>query len=289
MASEAPSLDFSEIRRLVIVALFSDEMLRERFVLKGGNALELVHGVVTRGSVDVDLSIAEEFTDLDDTSRRILEALNREFGRVDHLVFDETFRAVPPWLSNDETPWWGGYRVEFKLIARSRADELGRRLEAMRREAQTVDPRHARVFRVDISKHEYCVGKVPAKLDGRTIYVYTEEMCVAEKFRAICQQMPDYSRTHATPRARDFYDIYSTITKRGIDISLPENLVLVRQVFAAKQVSLALLSRIDETREFHRPDWAAVRAAVTGEVFEFDVYFDFCVDEASKLHSLWKE
>lgn len=282
-------VEFSEIRRLVIVAMFSDELLLERLVLKGGNALELVHRVLTRGSVDVDLSIAGEFEDLLDTGQRIFRALRREFENAGFIVFDERFWAVPPGLTEDLTPWWGGYRVEFKVIEKDLAAELHQDLEKMRIRAQTIDPRHARTFRVDISKHEFCEGKIPAQLDGRTVYVYTEEMCVVEKVRAICQQMPEYERTNATPRARDFYDIYATVTKRGLDLALPENLDLFRHIFAAKQVPLSLLPHIRRTRDFHRPDWDAVRNTVVGEVLDFDVYFDFVVDEVSRLHTLWEE
>ena len=282
-------LDFSEIRRLVIVAMFSDELLFDRLVLKGGNALELVHHVLTRGSVDVDISIADEFGDLEETQKRIFQALRREFDRIGHLVFDETFRAVPPDLTEDRADWWGGYCVEFKLIPTARAEALKNDLEQMRRQAQTIDPRQGRKFRVEISKHEYCEGKMSAELDGHTVYVYTEEMCVVEKFRAICQQMPEYGRTHPAPRARDFYDIYTTVTRRGIDLALPENLDLFRHIFAAKRVPLALLRRVVETREFHRPDWVAVKDAVVGEVLEFDTYFDFVVEEVSRLDSLREE
>lgn len=282
-------MDFSEIRRVVIVAMFSDKRLLEHLVLKGGNALDLIHGVLTRGSVDVDLSIPGEFKDLDDTQRRIFRALRREFGKYGHLIFDESFRVVPPYLVNDATPWWGGYRVEFKLIDKKLAAKLRGDIERMRIQAQTVEPAHGRTFRVDISKFEYCEGKVPATVEGRTIYVYTEEMCVVEKFRAICQQMPEYHKTNRTPRARDFYDIHATVTGRAIDLTLPENLELFRHIFEAKQVPLDLLAQIGETREFHRLDWEAVQDTVMGEVFPFDFYFDFVAEEASKLKTLWEK
>jgi hypothetical protein len=282
-------LDFSEIRRLVIVAMFSDELLLERLVLKGGNALELVHRVLTRGSIDVDLSIADEFRDIEDTGQRIFRALRRAFGKAGYLVFDETFRAVPPELTEDRATWWGGYYVEFKLIPKARAEALKSNPEQMRRQAETIAPRQGRKFRVDISKYEYCEGKTSADLDGHTVYVYTEEMCVVEKFRAICQQMPEYRRTHPTPRARDFYDIYTTVTRRGLDLGLSENLDLFRHIFGVKRVPLTFLPRVVETREFHRPDWAAVKDTVVGEVLDFDTYFDFVVEEASKLDSVWKE
>lgn len=281
-------MDQSGIRRHVVRALFSDAMLLERLVLKGGNALELVHRVITRGSTDIDLSMAGDFHDLLDTERRIVAALRGEFEAEGFLVFDESFKAVPPGLGLDPRPWWGGYVIEFKLIENARVAELAADLERMRIQARTIDVRQGRKFRIEISKHEYCAGKVSAQFDGRTIYVYTEEMCAIEKLRAVCQQMPAYGRVHQTARARDFYDIYATLTRRAIDLALPENLDLFRAIFAAKKVPLSLLPRIAETREFHRPDWDAVRATVAGEVLAFDFYFDFVIGEVSRLETLWE-
>lgn len=282
-------MDFAEIRCAVIAALFSDDQLYERLVLKGGNALELIHRVLTRGSTDIDLSIQDEFANLEDVKARIFNALEREFGSHGYLVFDKRFEVVPPESIVDATPWWGGYTVEFKLIDVGLADRLMRNLERMRIQAQTIDAVQGRVFRVEISKREYCGGKVQAEVDGQAIYVYTEEMCVVEKLRAICQQMPAYGRKHPTPRARDFYDIYTTITLRGIDLSLPDNTDLFRQIFHAKRVPLLLLASMDETREFHRPDWAAIKDTVKGEVFDFDFYFDFVLEEVARLQALWEK
>jgi hypothetical protein len=38
-------MDFREIRRVVITAVFSDDVLFDKLVLKGGNALNIVHQV----------------------------------------------------------------------------------------------------------------------------------------------------------------------------------------------------------------------------------------------------
>ena len=282
-------MDFTEIRRRVIAALFSDETLFERLVLKGGSALELVHHVVSRGSVDIDLSIKDEFLDLVDTESKIFRALKEEFGRVAYIVFDGRFEVVPPQSEEDATPWWGGYIVEFKLIAQARAQALRWNHEKMRIQAETIDAHQGRTFRIEISKHEFCEGKVKAMVDRRTIYVYTEEMCVIEKLRAICQQMPEYGRKHRKARARDFYDIYQTVTKRGIDLALPENLELFRQIFYAKRVPLKLLAEIGGTYDLHEPDWAAVAAVVPGVIQDFRFYFDFVVEDVSKLEALWIE
>jgi predicted nucleotidyltransferase component of viral defense system len=53
-------LGFEDIRKLTITALFSDEVLFEQLVLKGGNALSLVHGISPRDSLDLDFSMSRQ-------------------------------------------------------------------------------------------------------------------------------------------------------------------------------------------------------------------------------------
>ena len=283
-------MDLTEIRKHVITALFSDDVLMERFVLKGGSALELIHGIVSRGSIDVDLSIQDDIDDAEDTERRVFHVLKDRFDSVGMVVFDEKFSIIPEQTPDDIRPWWGGYQVEFKLIERQKWEEMKRDRERMRIQAHVIDSRQGRKFRVEISKFEFCGGKVKASLDEYAIYVYTPAMCAVEKLRAICQQMREYPHLiNKRARARDFYDICAIITQLGIDLSLPENLELTRNVFAAKKVPLALIPRIPLYCEFHRADWDAVRDAVVGKVLEFDYYFDFVVSESWKLHPLWKK
>ena len=43
-------MDLAAIRRLVIIAMFSDDRLMEKFVLKGGNALSLVYGLAAHSN-----------------------------------------------------------------------------------------------------------------------------------------------------------------------------------------------------------------------------------------------
>jgi len=50
-------LDFAQIRRAAIAALFSDDVLTEYLVLKGGNALDLIYGITSRTSMDLDFSM----------------------------------------------------------------------------------------------------------------------------------------------------------------------------------------------------------------------------------------
>ena len=43
-----------KIKRLAIIAMFSDDDLMERLVLKGGNALDIVYEIGSRASMDLD-------------------------------------------------------------------------------------------------------------------------------------------------------------------------------------------------------------------------------------------
>jgi predicted nucleotidyltransferase component of viral defense system len=88
-------MDLKEIRRIVIIALFSDDELMEKFVLKGGNALDLIHRIGTRSSVDVDISMPDDFTDPEDAQRRIFRALRDRFDAAGFVVFDEAFEPKP--------------------------------------------------------------------------------------------------------------------------------------------------------------------------------------------------
>ena len=190
------------------------------------------------------------------------------------MVFDERFELRPSaQQANDR---WGGYRAEFKLIERDRHAALDADLESIRRNALATGAEQRRSFRIDISKFEFCDGKEEADVEAYTIFVYSKAMIAAEKLRAICQQMPEYSqRRWKTARARDFYDIHGIVQQGGVDLASEENLDLIRSVFAAKEVPLTLLRGVEGQRDFHRADWPSVQASVRGELESFDYYFDF--------------
>jgi len=225
--------------------------------------------------------------DLGDVEERIFRALDDRFGLAGYAVFDKTFSKRPA-SDNAEFSRFGGYRVEFKLMDYATFQRLGADLEAARRTAEVVGPLQQRRFRIEFSKYEYCDPRREAELENFTVYVYSPEMLVAEKIRALCQQMPEYkNRPNKTARARDFYDVFVLISEGKVDLSLDENIDLVKNIFAAKDVPLDLIGHVEETREFHRPDWPAVRDSVVGDLKSFDFYFDFVVEELKKLKALW--
>lgn len=281
-----------DIRRIAIVAMFSDDLLMERLVPKGGNALDLVHGLTGRGSLDIDFSIDGDFEDLDGVKARCFRGLRDRFDSAGLVVFDEKFGQKPSTARPGQNDKWGGYCIEFKLIAKETAARLGDNLEARQRNAQVVGFAQEKVFTIDISKYEFCAPKVEREFDDYRIYVYPPELIAAEKLRAICQQMAEYEPVRKKrARARDFYDVHTVVTGTRLDMATAEYQELVVAVFAAKTVPLRLLGQIGEHRESHRPDWPAVLDALTQQARrvarEFDFYVDFVLTEVEKLKPLW--
>ena len=87
----------------------------------------------------------------------------------------------------------------------------------------------------------------------------------------------------ASARARDFFDIYETVTRRTIDLTSSENIERLHHIFEAKEVPLSLLAKVGDFREFHRPDWYSVDA---GQVESFDFYFEFVLAQIEGLKTL---
>ncbi len=260
----------------------------EQLVLKGGNALELIHRIGERASLDLDYSMEGDVQDTAEFERRLRRAVEDRLDAAGLIVFDWHFGPRPNTPALDAR--WGGYRAEFKLIERDLHGTLAGDIEAIRRNAQEIGPGHQRIFVIDISKFEFCRGNTIATVDNYECHVYTPAMIASEKLRALCQQMPEYTqRRNPSPRPRDFYDIHAIARVAGVKLSREQD--LIRRMFDAKDVPyrlIALLGR-EREREFHRQGWDAVVQAVRGEVAPFDFYFDFLDAAVEDLHSLWEE
>ena len=287
------------VKKLVIIAMFSDEDLFDRLVLKGGNAMDLLYRLSTRASVDIDFSMESDFgiAEREGISGRIERTLAQTFREAGFEVFDFKLEEKPRGLTPEMADFWGGYGVEFKLATKEKFAELSANIDALRRAALQLG--QGPKFLIDISKHEYTTGKEAFELDNYRVYVYTPEMIVCEKLRAICQQMPEYAPVikragrPGSSRARDFLDIHVLVTQRNIDLTTKENRDLLRHIFEAKRVPLPLLRKIDrsDVREFHRLNFEAVKATVKPgiELETFNFYVDFVVDLVKQLEPLGDE
>ena len=282
-----------QIKRITIIALFSDDDLMDSLVLKGGNALDMIYGIAQRASLDLDFSIDKEFnkSEISTIHDKIRKVLKETFKAKGYEAFDIHFTEVPEHIHATIPDFWGGYPIKFKIIETAKYEDLKLELQTLRVNALEVGPNHERVFKVSISKYEYCATKKETDLDDYTIYVYTPEMIVFEKLRAICQQMPEYTpNSTKTARARDFFDIYTVMEYFEIDFTSLNNVSLLKNIFEAKKVPLSLIGEIKRYREYHRPDYISVEATAKPSIKlkTFDFYFDYVIDKCKCLQSLWE-
>ena len=283
-----------KIKRIAIIALFSDDDLMDYLVLKGGNALDLVYRIADRASLDLDFSTDRVFSkdELRIVAEKIRRVLIETFRANGYEAFDIQFKEAPESPGASVPDFWGGYLVEFKVIETAEFTQFEKDARALRVNAIEAGPEHRRKFKISISKAEYCALKGVRELDDYTVYVYTPEMIVLEKLRAICQQMPDYTPNRTpTARARDFFDIYTVMEHFGMRLIASPSTTLLTSIFEAKRVPLPLIGKIKEYREYHRPDFASVQATVkpNRRLRDYDFYFDYVVKRCEHLKSLWEE
>ncbi|HXD77919.1 MAG TPA: nucleotidyl transferase AbiEii/AbiGii toxin family protein [Puia sp.] len=175
---------------MVIIALASDEQLMEHLVLKGGNAIQLLRAQQNKLS-----RVSNDFDfSMEDSFDDELDAIKSRIQRTISDTFSSNELVV--------------FDYQFSSQPRTVSDDV--RIE------------------IEISKFEYVAGKQTLTIDDHTIYIYSVEMIVFEKLRAICQQNLAYAKIIPGFHARPIY---------------------------AKRVPLSFIEEINKYLEIHRGDW----------------------------------
>ncbi len=277
------------VKKTALTALMSDDDLFEMLVFKGGNALDLIYKISSRASMDLDFSMATDFSDEERAGmqKRLTRLFMDEYSRIDLVPFDIKFGPRPQKLAPEQPPEWGGYRIEFKLADKSLASQGDN--NEMRRRALELAADHTRTFSIDISKHEFCEKKERRQIENYDIYIYPPQIILLEKIRALCQQTEGYQgimRSSRSARARDFFDIYQLLTRfPEIDLCSPDSIKLLRRIFEIKRVPLALLRDVRKDKALHETDYPSLKNSMKpGFVLEpFSFYFDFVVERLEKI------
>lgn len=290
---EASKKLLDRIKVWAVQAMFSDDELLEQLVLKGGNAMALVHQISARASVDLDFSLRQDFgDDIAKVEGRISNALSETFRSHGFEVFDFKMVERPKALSDDMRHFWGGYGVEFKLASADVYAEHSADLETLRQRA--INLGQGTKFLIDISRFEYVLGKQKVDFDGYVIYVYSPEMIVCEKLRALCQQLPEYGPIIkrdrvGNARARDFVDIFVLMDTLALDLTTEAARETLVAMFETKKVPLEFLDKVTDTYEFHLAGYSSVKDTVSPEfqLKEFDYYFKYTLGLIDQLKPIW--
>ncbi|MBA7624098.1 hypothetical protein ES703_31502 [subsurface metagenome] len=113
-----------QIKRIAIIALFSDDDLMDSLVLKGGNALDMIYGIAQRSSLDLDFSIDKEFdkSEISLIQDKIQKVLKETFEAKGYEAFDIHFFEVPDHINSTAPDFWGGYclgtQFKWKIFLR---------------------------------------------------------------------------------------------------------------------------------------------------------------------------
>ncbi len=284
------------LKKRAIRGMVSSSPFRELLVLKGGNAMDLIHQVGSRASLDLDFSMPGDFPEDPRLEASLERSLNEAFQEIGYRVIDFKLTEKPRILSEDLADFWGGYSIEFKVVSEKNYLDLREQPDRLRKQAEGISPSGSPRIEIDISKYEYCEPKETVNFEGIFVQVYTLEMIAAEKLRAICQQMEEYApivkRTRpGAPRARDFYDLHRLISNAFVNPETDRFRELIKNFFSAKKVPLQLLGKVRSYREAHRADFQSVTDTIKpGELFEsFDYYFDFVCSICDQLEVLWND
>lgn len=275
-----------KIKLLTLKALMHDEKLMYGLVLKGGNALQLVYDITDRASMDIDFSIEGDFTELDyqRISSTLDALLNDEFQKENLIVFDIRFIEKP---KANKVKVWKGYNIEFKVAHKNNwfIDDI----EKTRREAIKILGQSTK-FSIDISSFEYIASAKKYDLDGTVLMVYTPDMIVIEKLRALCQSIPEYQEIIPTAklkgRARDFYDIWNICNHFTIDIASKQNTTLIKEIFKAKRVPVSFLKLLEGYSDLQKENWKSVEDTLGSENNGFDFYFDYVMKLVERIKNL---
>lgn len=290
-----------EIRNTTLKAIFSNDQLNEKLVLKGGNALK-IYGIVERESQDLDFSIKEtvRFSE-EKEGKEFQKSISEAFNNKGYFVNAFEFVSKPNIRHDSLPPYWGGYKITFTLLDVSLYQDViaSQDPENMKELNKYGIPleRDGKKIEIDLSYDEYVENKEDYNLNGTKIYLYSPLMIVYEKIRASCQQLDEYPLTKKTKtRARDLYDIYKSLTNsKHIDLRDQvlsfENFYILENIFRVKKVPLSLMKKLETKKDDLKIDYEEkVLPQVSSRNHEdFEFIFDYNQKLFKDLYEKYEE
>lgn len=187
----------------VLFAISASQPLRQELVLKGGNALARGHGSV-RASVDLDFTPVTRFTSLDDASqqaylRTVCERLTLGLAQAEAqyglFLTINSSRVLP---ASRPTRRFPALDIRVGYGARRRKE-------------------YASVVYLEVSIEDIICDYEVTQLGDATVLVASLNDIIAEKLRAVLQQVPRDRR-----RPKDIYDIWYAVTCRSNALDLAQ-------------------------------------------------------------------
>lgn len=289
-------MDSETIKRTTLKAIFSDEHLENILTLKGGNALNL-HGLTKRESQDLDFSIKENIR-LAENEEGVLfkDNITKAFLEKGYQILSYKFQDKPK-IRNDRTPpFWGGYVITFSIIEDTELQKLKNKgIKNFNAYAESMGDGSKKI-QIDLSFEEYTDPRTTTEIDGIKIYLYSSLMIIYEKIRASCQQLEEYKLSSDKTRARDLYDIYSTLTNISNvalreEVTNPNNFHILRRMFELKEVPIELIPKVKKIKDRLFQDYKQAvlpQIPANTEIPDFEYLFIYNMELFDELYTLLK-
>lgn len=246
---------------IILNAIAAKSPLNKQMFLKGGILMGLAYDS-PRQTVDIDLTTALKAED--DTGEWICGQLNQEFPRVaDRLDYEELVLATQSakWQrgGEPETAEFPALRIKVAYAQRGTNQE-----KALKR------GRAANIIGIDISFNER-LGHVQILeiTGGQELFAYGLADLIAEKYRAVLQQVPRNRR-----RRQDIFDLDLLIAGHEIDDALRAQILeTLIEKCRSRRLEPAQASLEDpEIKERSGWEWGMMELEV-GEIPDFEDCF----------------
>ena len=246
----------SEASKAVLFAFSAVPYLRKGCVLKGGNALKMAYQS-PRTSVDLDFTLANDFTTDAEAHEKLLhdfcESLKKGLSRAE-LRYPFTLRIVRAVVRpQDQDPrTFPGFEIKIGYADKRRNYSPG-----------AID-RHLQhnTLKIDISLNEVICENAPFQLGEFAISIATLNDIIAEKLRAILQQVP-----RKRNRPGDFYDIWYFFTHHSAALDLDKiSAYLLDKTEGREKQELRISKEAFENPEVHQR--GSVRFELLGDTID---------------------
>lgn len=251
------------VMRIVLFAVAHSPLLSSRMVIKGGVLLALGYGT-DRHTRDLDFSTDRQIQEVD--AQEVLEELGRVLDEAARYLAEPIFcrvqshRVEPP-RSDASFP-----TMRIRVGYAEQGQKQHRRMVQGRDSSDTV--------LIDLSFNERTCIASSITMDGQELAAYSLFDQIAEKYRAIIQQVGDRRNR---VRRQDAYDVYSVIVKGYLSTQEDKAtlLAVMREKFAARDVPCEKKT-IDEPeiKKRSRKEYQRLQHEIDGELPDFDKVFD---------------
>ena len=270
-AGDAAQKEFRQAVHTLLAAIAGSDILSQSMILKGG-ILHALRFHNTRFTKDADFTAGSIFEDFD--TELFLQELDKMLGEaVQALNYNLDCRVQShKWMNPDhENPTRAGLKVRIGYAYRNAKKHKG--LE---------HKRCTTVLRRDVSFNENNLQNDVLEIaEGKTIRCYSLPDSIAEKYRAMIQQV-DRNRV----RRQDSYDIYVAFKAGWLDGKKTKELVLKSLILksGSREMTIHRLTlRDDEIRRRSKRDFHTLSNDIDEPLPPFDVVYDTVRDYYESL------